>query len=66
MVDDSKHVPYITVFSRKIYKYLLKKNISPFCIEPNKKYPEFMVYKYNHSDYVLEVISQVREGKPVL
>lgn len=66
MIKDNKDEAYVTIFSRKLYRYLLKKNIIPFCIEPNKKFPEFMVYKYEYSDYISGILRDYREGKLVI
>ena len=66
MIKDNVEDAYLVVFSRKLYKYLLKKNIVPFIIEPNKKYPNFMVYKYKYSEYTESIINDYRAGKIII
>ena len=66
MIKDSNDNAYIVVFSRKLYKYLLKKNVFPYVIETNKKYPEYLVYKYKYSDYTLKVVENYRAGKLII
>lgn len=66
MIRDSNDNAYIVVFSRKLYKYLLKKNVFPYAIETNKKYPDLLVYKYKYSEYTLKVVNDYREGKIII
>ena len=66
MIKDNVEDAYLVVFSRKLYKYLLKKNIVPFIIEPNKKYPNFRVYKYKYSEYTESIINDYRAGKIII
>ena len=66
MIKDNVEDAYLVVFSRKLYKYLLKKNIVPFIIEPNKKYPDLLVYKYKYSEYTLKVVVNYRAGKLII
>ena len=66
MIKDSNNNAYIVVFSRKLYKYLLKKSVFPHIIETNKKYPNFMVYQYKYSDSPLKVLEDYRAGKIII
>ena len=66
MIRDNVEDAYIVVFSRRLYKYLLKKNVFPYAIESNKKYPDLLVYKYKYSEYTLKVVEAYRSGKLII
>jgi len=61
-MEENKRDDYICIFSKKLYIYLKKKNVFPFAIEPNKKYPEFNVFKYHYDEYINKIIKEYREG----
>ena len=63
MEENKRDAYYITIFSKKLYIYLKKKNVFPKCIENNKKYPQYLVFKYDYDPYLSDVIKRYREGE---
>lgn len=62
-MEENKREDYICIFSKKLYIYLKKKNVFPYIIEKNKKFPEYDVFKYHPDPYIEKVIRDYREGK---
>ena len=54
---------YITVFSLKLYRELKKHNQFPFSIEPNRKYPQYNVFKYHDNEEVRQIIDKFKKDK---
>lgn len=54
---------YITVFSLALYKELKRHNIFPFEIQPNKKFPEFKVFKYHDSEETRKIVEAYKKEK---
>lgn len=54
---------YICVYSLALYKELKKKNIFPFEICPNKKFPEYNVFKYTDSEETRKLIDEYKNSK---
>lgn len=52
---------YVTVFSLKLHNQLKKKNIMPFAIETNKKFPDYQVFKYHDSEYLQKCLENYRK-----
>ena len=60
---EEKEEYYVTIFSRKLYIILKKHNIFPFSVEPNRKFPQYQVYKYHNSQEIQNILQKYRTGE---